>query len=99
MQTGHCPDVFFSTNMKTCFGYMDAVGADTIPAVLGSVVVPHRLLRAAERLARHADLIINGVVGQADVWVNGHEIATQATVQGDYTRYTFDVTGLLQRRR
>ena len=45
------------------------------PAVLRAVVVPHRLRRAGElRLAR--DLIVNGVVGQADVWVNGHEVAT-----------------------
>ena len=31
VQTGRCPDVFFSENMKSCFGYMDAVGPDTIP--------------------------------------------------------------------
>ena len=40
--------------------------------------------------------MINGVVGQADVWVNGTEVATQATVEGDYTSYTFDVTSLLR---
>lgn len=38
---------------------------------------------------------MNGVVGAADLWVNGHELASQATLQGDYTRYTFDVTGVL----
>ncbi len=31
VQTGHCPNVFFSTNMKDCFGYMDSVGPETIP--------------------------------------------------------------------
>src|SRR5581483_1789481 len=31
LQTAACPDVFYSTNMATCFRYMDAVGADTIP--------------------------------------------------------------------
>jgi exo-1,4-beta-D-glucosaminidase len=31
VQNGRCPDVFFSTNMKTCFGYMDSVGPETIP--------------------------------------------------------------------
>ena len=46
--------------------------------------------------AANTDLIVNGVVGEADVWVNGHEVATRDTVQGDYTRYTFDVTGLLR---
>src|SRR5579863_5188030 len=24
VQTGHCPDVFFSNNMQNCFGYMNA---------------------------------------------------------------------------
>jgi exo-1,4-beta-D-glucosaminidase len=96
VQTGHCPDVFFSTNMKTCFGYMDQVGADTI----AEFKVPwwfRTNFSAQPRPGSYTDLIINGVVGQADVWVNGTEVATQATVQGDYTRYTFDITNLLRR--
>ena len=31
VQNGRCPHVFFSTNMKRCFGYMKSIGADTIP--------------------------------------------------------------------
>ena len=31
VQAGRCPNVFFSTNMKNCFGYMSQVGPDTIP--------------------------------------------------------------------
>ena len=46
--------------------------------------------------AEHAQLIINGVVGEADVWLNGHRVASRATVQGDYTRYTFDITRLVR---
>ena len=30
LQNGTCPNVFFSTNMKTCFGQMTKVGPDTI---------------------------------------------------------------------
>ena len=30
VQAGRCPNVFFSDNMKSCFGYMDTVGPDTI---------------------------------------------------------------------
>jgi exo-1,4-beta-D-glucosaminidase len=96
VQTGHCPNVFFSTNMKTCFGYMNTVGPETIPEF--SVPWWFRTdFDAHLGGSGHASLIVNGIVGQADVWVNGKEIATQATVQGDYTRYTFDVTGLLRR--
>ena len=74
---------------------MDTVGPDTIPSSRcrgGSAPTspPRRGDRAS---SQSTDLIVNGVVGQADVWVNGTEVATQATVQGDYTRYTFDVTG------
>ena len=101
VQTGHCPDVFFSTNIKTCFGYMDSIGADTIPEFSVPWWFRTDFFAHANGSGRagsqSTDLIINGVVGQADVWVNGQEVATQATVQGDYTRYTFDITGLLQR--
>ena len=99
VQTGHCPNVFFSTNMQTCFGFMDTVGPDTI----AEFQVPWWFRTdfvaqgwAGSKSNQHADLIVNGVVGQADVWVNGTEVATQDAVQGDFTRYTFDVTKLLR---
>ncbi len=95
VQNGRCPNVFFSTNMKDCFGYMDTVGPETIPQF--SVPWWFRTNFRSDGNAVNTDLIVNGVVGEADVWVNGHEVATRDTVQGDYTRYTFDVSGLLHR--
>ena len=96
VQTGRCPDVFFSMNMKNCFGYMDQIGADTIPEF--SVPWWFRTDFVANPSgSRYADLIINGVIGEADVWVDGQEVATHRTVQGDYTRYTFDITSQLRR--
>jgi exo-1,4-beta-D-glucosaminidase len=95
VQDGKCPQVFYSTNMANCFGYMNAIGPDTIP----EFSVPwwfRTSFRPNLQAGEHAQLIVNGVVGQADVWLNGREVATQETVQGDYTRYTFDVTKLLQ---
>jgi exo-1,4-beta-D-glucosaminidase len=98
VQTGHCPHVFFSTNMKTCFGYMNQIGPDTIP--MFSVPWWFRTDFTADLdHSQNADLIVNGIVGEADVWVNGHSVATKDTVQGDYTRYTFDVSGLLRHGR
>jgi hypothetical protein len=98
VQNHRCRNVFFSTNMKRCFGFMSTVGRDTIPAF--SVPWWFRTTFAA-RLARgaHATLIVNGVVGQADVWLDGRRIASQGTVQGAYTQYTFDVTRRLRRGR
>ena len=94
VQTGRCPNVFFSTNMKACFGYLSEID-DPVP----QFDVPWWFRTDFPANPGHGDntdLIINGVVGQADVWVNGHEVATQDTVQGAFTRYTFDVTGLLR---
>ncbi len=95
LQNGACPNVFFSENMKSCFGYMDAIGPVTVP----EFDVPWWFRTDFEpdlQVGEHAQLIINGVVGQADVWVNGHELATQATVQGAYTRYALDITEMIR---
>ena len=95
VQAGRCPSVFFSDNMKSCFGYMDTVGPDTIRRF--SVPWWFRTdFVAPPGRSRYAELIVNGVVGEADVWVNGSEVARRGTVQGDYTRYTFDVTNRLR---
>jgi exo-1,4-beta-D-glucosaminidase len=95
LQNGACPNVYYSTNMKTCFGYQSKVGADTV----AKFDVPwwYRTdFTETLRSGQVATLVVNGVVGQADVWLNGGEVATQATVEGAYTRYSFDVTGLLK---
>ncbi|QMU68798.1 beta-mannosidase [Streptacidiphilus sp. P02-A3a] len=95
LQNGSCPNVYYSTNMKTCFGSMSKIGADTVP----QFDVPwwyRTTFNASLTTGQTASLIVNGVVGQADVWLNGTEVATQATVEGAYTRYTFGVTGLLK---
>jgi exo-1,4-beta-D-glucosaminidase len=94
VQNGRCKQVFFSTNMANCFGYMSAVGPDTI----SEFAVPwwfRTSFHAGAHPGQHAQLIVNGVVGQADVWVNGSELATQATVQGAFARRTFDIGKLL----
>jgi hypothetical protein len=92
LQNGACPGVFFSTTMKSCFGYMSQIGPDTIPAFS----VPW-WFRTTFRLARaqQAQLIINGVVGEAEVWVNGRMAAPRATVQGSFVRYTIPISGLV----
>ena len=100
VQTGHCPDVFFSTNMKACFGYMSQIGPETIRRFAVPWWFRTDFFAQANGSGRagsqSTDLIVNGVVGEADLWINGHEVATRDTVQGDYTRFTFDVTGLIR---
>jgi exo-1,4-beta-D-glucosaminidase len=102
LQNGACPNVFFSEEMKRCFGYTETIGPVTVP----EFAVPWWFRTEFEpdlRAGEHAQLIVNGVVGQAGLWVNGHELAGtqhgglgQANLQGAYTRYTFDVTNLIR---
>ena len=94
VQNGRCPHVFFGANMKRCFGYMDTIGRDTIPQF--SVPWWFRTTFSASHGAdQQVHLIVNGVVGEADVWVNGQEVATRGIVQGDFTRFHFDITSLV----
>ncbi len=112
LQHGICPDdpslqpvnqsdagqasIFYSDNITSCFGApMTNPAADTDP--LFDMPWWFRTSFTAQLQAgQDARLVINGVVGQADVWVNGTEVATQATVEGDYTSFTFDVASLLR---
>ena len=95
VQNGRCPDVFFSDNLRKCFGFTTDASAVTIPPF--NVPWWYRTdFDSNLQPGQHATLIVNGIVGQADAWVNGHEVATQDVIQGAYPRYSFDVTGLLQ---
>jgi len=87
--------VFFSTNMQSCYGSMSKIGADTV----AQFSVPW-WWRAdfTPNLApgQVATLIVNGVIGSANVWVNGQQVATSSTVTGAYTRFSFNITGLVR---
>ena len=92
VQNGRCPNVFFSTNIKRCFGYMKSLGADTVPRF----AVPWWFRTTfSARPGAHFNLVVNGVVGEADLWVNGHEVAGHSTLQGAYTQYVYDVSRLV----
>ncbi|WP_255951130.1 glycoside hydrolase family 2 protein [Streptomyces odontomachi] len=94
LQNGSCPNVFFSDTMRSCYGQMTKRGPDTLP--LFSMPWWYRTDFTAPAAGRHTELVLNGVVGKADVWVNGTEVATSDTVAGAYARHAFDVTGLLR---
>ena len=93
LQNGTCPNVFTSANMKTCFGQMTKVGADSIAQF--SVPWWYRTDFAAPASGKDAKIVLNGVVGSADVWVNGAQVASSSTVTGAYDQYSFDVTSHL----
>ena len=95
LQNKRCPAVFYSTDMADCFGYMSHIGQDTIP----QFAVPwwyRTTFHSSGKPGRFETLIVNGVVGEADVWVNGTQIASRETVQGDYTRFELPVTSIVR---
>ena len=86
--------VFFSSNVQTCYGFMNKIGSVTVnqfsvPWWWRTDFTPNLAPGKAARL------IVNGGVGSASVWVNGQQVATSATVTGAYTRFTFNITGLI----
>ena len=86
--------VYFSNNMQSCYGFMNKIGAVSVnqfsvPWWWRTDFTPN--LQAGQV----ATLIVNGVVGSANVWVNGTEVATSSTVTGSYTRFTFSLTNLI----
>jgi exo-1,4-beta-D-glucosaminidase len=86
--------VFFSNNMQKCYGYMSAIGADTV----AEFDVPwwwRTDFTPGLQAGQVATLIVNGVIGSANVWVNGQQVATSAAVTGAYTRFTFNISGLI----
>src|SRR5215467_7363239 len=86
--------VFFSNNMQLCYGSMNKIGPDTV----SEFSVPwwwRADFTPSLQAGQAATLIVNGVVGSANVWVNGTEVATSATVTGAYTRFTFNISSLV----
>ena len=87
--------VFFSNNMQSCYGFMNSVGADSV----AQFDVPwwwRTDFTPSLQAGQVATLIINGVIGSANVWVNGQQVATSSTVTGAYTKFSFNISGLVR---
>ncbi|RSD21475.1 glycosyl hydrolase 2 galactose-binding domain-containing protein [Amycolatopsis eburnea] len=95
VQNGKCPDVFYSDNLRKCFGYVGKLG----PVVTKPFADPwwYRTdFTPAIRAGQHAKLTIPGIVGEGDVWVNGKLVAGKDIVSGAFAGHTFDVTKLVK---
>ena len=94
VQNGRCPDVFFSDNLRKCFGYMPARGPVTVP----QFAVPwwfRTEFTAPIQAGQHATLIVPGIVGEAELWVNGERVAGRDVLSGAFAGHAFDVTRLV----
>ncbi len=95
VQNGRCPDVFYSDNMRKCFGYVDKLGP--VAALPFSDPWWYRTDFAPDfKTGQHAKLTIPGIVGEGDVWVNGTLVATRDIVSGAFAGHTFDVSKLVK---
>ncbi|MEC3976086.1 glycosyl hydrolase 2 galactose-binding domain-containing protein [Amycolatopsis sp. H20-H5] len=95
VQNGKCPDVYFSDNMRKCFGYVDKLG----PVVTKPFSDPwwYRTdFTPAYKPGQNAKLTIPGIIGEGDVWVNGKQIATKDVVSGAFAGHTFDITKVMR---
>jgi exo-1,4-beta-D-glucosaminidase len=83
--------VFFSNNIQLCYGFQSKIGP--VGSSLFSVPWWWRTdFTPNLATGQTATLIVNGVIGSANVWVNGTEVATSSTVTGAYTKFTFNVS-------
>jgi len=96
LQNNKCPNVFMADTMKTCFGTQKQNSGPVTTAQFATPWWFRTDFDAALTAGQTASLVVNGVVGKADVWVDGKEVATSSTVTGAYTRFSFDVSGVLK---
>src|SRR5258707_2031279 len=81
--------------MQNCYGSMSKIGPDSVAEF--SVQWWWRTDFTSNLVTgQTATLVVNGVIGSANVWVNGTEVAASATVTGAYTRFSFNVTNLIR---
>ncbi|WP_285629688.1 glycoside hydrolase family 2 protein [Actinoallomurus iriomotensis] len=81
VENGRYPNVFFSDRLKS------------VPKDQFNVNWWYRdQLTVHPRAGGRTYLIMNGVLGTADLWVNGTKVADRTQLQGAYSRFEYDVT-------
>jgi exo-1,4-beta-D-glucosaminidase len=89
--TSGTSSIYYGSNIKSCYGFMSKLGADTVP----EFDVPWWWRTDfGVNAAQSADtLVLNGVIGNATIWVNGHKVGTAT---GAYPTTRIDVTSLVK---
>ena len=94
-------NIFYSDNLVPCQGEQpDAHGPPNAPYDVPwwfRTEFPRK--RVPGGPGENATLEVRGIMGQADLWVNGVEVATRATIQGSEPEYSFDITRLVEGRK
>ncbi|WP_163509191.1 glycosyl hydrolase 2 galactose-binding domain-containing protein [Fodinicola acaciae] len=84
LENGRYPDIFYSNNLTS------------VPTAQFDVNWWYRnQLTVHPRPGQHTYLIMNGISGRANLWVNGKKVADQAQLQGSYSQLEYDITSLV----
>src|SRR4051812_18398697 len=90
-------NIFFGKNLDTCQGPQP--GAHSAPPATSRYGVPWWFRTEFSpnlQAGQNATLEIRGIMGQADLWVNGTQVSTRAVIQGSEPEYVFDITSLVK---
>ncbi|MGH9352931.1 MAG: glycoside hydrolase family 2 protein, partial [Terriglobia bacterium] len=95
------PDPYFGMNLQSIRGASDPGGQEfsEVPMPPGSPFRPGWWYRTqfdvpASEKGKELWLHFDGINYRADVWINGHELATSRQVRGTWRTFTFNVTQL-----
>src|SRR3954447_11971778 len=90
-------NIFYGENITTCQG--PAPGAHSAPLATSRYGVPwwfRTEFTPNLQPGQNAQLEVRGIMGQADLWVNGTLVATKDVIQGSEPEYRFDITSLIR---
>ena len=88
-------NIFYGENITTCQGAQP--GAHSAPNAPYNVPWWFRTEFTPDlKAGQNATLEVRGIMGKADLWVNGVLLADQTVLQGSEPEYTFDITSLVK---
>jgi len=91
-------NIFYSDNLVPCQGVQpDAHGLPNAPYDVPWWFRTNFTPDPKVGPGQNATLEVRGIMGAADLWVNGVQVATRDTLQGSEPEYDFNVTHLLMR--
>ncbi len=90
-------NIFYGENITTCQGAQP--GAHSAPLATSRYAVPwwfRTEFTPNLQPGQSAELQVRGIMGKADLWVNGTQVSTEAVLQGSEPEYDFDITSLIK---
>jgi len=90
-------NIFYGENITTCQGAQP--GAHSAPLAASRYAVPwwfRTEFTPDLQSGQSAELQIRGIMGKADLWVNGTQVSTADVLQGSEPEYDLDVTSLIK---